>query len=221
MLQSVRRMVLDFREESFLLMYCLGNENDLLISRTNANQYPEVFAKFVNNAAKMIHEMDPDHPVCLCLGGAAGASLLNALARYAPEIDIIGINYYSRTGSFGDLWERIKNKLDKPVLITEFGSLFVTPGATFEDKQLKYHRTAWEDINRNLSGGEGQGNALGGFIFEWVDNWWQNGAPESHKGMNEFCGITSQGKGSISPYLRTLRKVYSYYQEAWGKKGTK
>ncbi|OVE76093.1 hypothetical protein BVX98_06330, partial [bacterium F11] len=32
---------------------------------------------------------------------------------------------------------------------------------------------------------------------------------------NEFHGITSQGDGSQSPYLRKLRQVYFYYQSQW------
>lgn len=216
MLISVKRMVLDFRDEPFLLMYCIGNECDLAISRTNARLYPVDFAKFVNEAVKLIHNLDPYHPVVLCLSGGVSSSMLGILSQYAPEVDIIGLNYYSSTGKFGDLWTRKKSKWDKPIVITEFGSLFVPFGQYYEDKQLAYHRSSWQDIENNLASGSGEGNALGGFIFEWVDNWWQSGDPAVHAGMNEFSGIISQGDGQLSPYLRQLRKVYSYYQQIWG-----
>ncbi len=216
MLTSVKRMVLDFREEPFLLMYCLGNECDLAISRTNARIYPIAFAKFANEAAKLIHTLDPNHPVVLCLSGGIGSSMLEILSQYAPEVDIIGINYYCSTGKFGDIWSRIKKKWDKPIVVTEYGSLVLPQSPSYEDRQLKYHRNSWPDIENNLASGSGTGNALGGFIFDWVDNWWQSGEPTVHAGINEFCGIVTQGDGNLSPYLRQLRKVYFYYQQIWG-----
>lgn len=215
MLISVKRMALDFRDEPFLLLYCIGNECDLAISRTNARLFPVDFAKFVNEAAKLIHSLDPDHPVALCVSGGVSSSILEILSQYAPEVDVIGINYYSSTGKFGDVWSRIRKKWDKPIVVTEYGSLFLPQSPSYEDRQLKYHRNSWQDVEANLAGGNGAGNVLGGFIFDWVDNWWQSGNPEIHNGLNEFCGIIAQGDGQLSPYLRQLRKVYFYYQEVW------
>jgi hypothetical protein len=65
---------------------------------------------------------------------------------------------------------------------------------------LSYHPIAWEQIYKNRAGGEGAGNSLGGFIFEWLDNWWQNGDPGIHNGDLEFMGIAGQGDGSQSPF---------------------
>lgn len=213
MIASVRQMVLDFRDEPFLLLYCIGNENNLISSHTNARLIPETYAAFVNRVARIIHELDPNHPVVLCQGGDGQ---IGAIAKYAPEIDIFGLNYYSLNGSFGNLWTKVKKRLDKPILITEYGNLHVVPGGeSFEDRQLEYHRRAWEELYNNLAGGTGEGNALGGFIFEWLDNWWQGGQPCQQNEMNEYLGISSQGNGSNSPYLRQLRKVYYYYKSAW------
>ena len=113
--------------------------------------------------------------------------------------------------------------MDKPILISEYGDhqyAYNLPlgDEAFEERQLKYHRTAWEGIQGNMAGGNGEGNCLGGFIFEWLDNWWQGGQPDTHNGMFEYFGIASQGDGSKSPYLRKLRKVYYYYKKVWNKR---
>jgi len=67
MLKSVEVMVQDFKDEPYLLMWVLGNENNMQHSftQTNSQEYPEAFAKFVNEAARLIHKLDPHHPVCL------------------------------------------------------------------------------------------------------------------------------------------------------------
>ena len=65
MMSSVKQMVLDFKDEPFLLMYCLGNENDLPIdiSHCNAGQYMEVYtncnSKFDNQGHTFGSQLDP------------------------------------------------------------------------------------------------------------------------------------------------------------------
>lgn len=213
MMESVRQMVLDFKDEPFLLFYCLGNENNLAFTQNNSREVPQVYAAFVNKAAKMIHELDPNHPVVLCQGGDGQ---MEVIAKYAPEIDIFGLNFYSLTGHFGNTWRLVKRKLDKPLLITEYGNYLVPKGGeSFEKLQLDYHTIAWEEIRDNRAGGTGEGNSLGGFIFEWLDNWWQNQKPDIQNGDLEFFGVAGQGDGSCSPFLRHLRQVYYYYKRVW------
>jgi hypothetical protein len=68
------------------------------------------------------------------------------------------------------------------------------------------------------------GNSLGGFVFVWLDDWWQDGKPLVHDLMpdgwhHEWNGIAGQGDGTQSPLLRELRQVYYTYQAMWtGKK---
>ena len=74
----------------------------------------------------------------------------------------------------------------------------------------------------------GQGNALGGVAFEWMDEWWKAYEPAIHdaKGLwtgpfpdgymhEEWLGMASQGDGKLSPFLRQLRKAYYMYQKKW------
>ena len=54
--QRMRRLVLKYRRHPALLMWCVGNESAEYC--TNLNVYDEI-----NRVARMIHELDPNHPV--------------------------------------------------------------------------------------------------------------------------------------------------------------
>jgi hypothetical protein len=98
-----------------------------------------------------------------------------------------------------------------------------------EDAQSLYHRGNWLDIEDNMAGYEqGAGNSLGGFAFEWMDEWWKNYEPSKHDKKSdvigpfpggyyyeEWFGMVGQGDGKSSPYLRQLRKVYFTYKSLW------
>ncbi|HAM40988.1 MAG TPA: hypothetical protein DCP69_06540 [Candidatus Omnitrophica bacterium] len=125
--------------------------------------------------------------------------------------------------------------MDKPVLITEFGCPAYQarhPEPVGELGQALYHLGNWIDLDSHLAG-RGAGNALGGVIFAWVDEWWKAGQPPRFspwvqdttpnwsgpfpggKNYEEWFGITSQGDGSRSPYLRQLRAAYRMYHSLW------
>ena len=223
MLASVRRMVDEHKTEPYTLIWLLGNENNLRFTNTNAARYPLEYAQFINRAAKMIHEMDPTHPVALVNGDT---QMMNYYKKYCPDVDIFGTNVYRGPKGFGSLWKEVSAQLGKPVLVTEYGGS--AAHGDDEDAQAAYHRASWLDIWANRAG-HGQGNALGGIAFEWADEWWKAGEPSKHAGIGtvgkqgvgaagwnqEYCGITAQGDGKQSPFLRQLRKVYFMYQKLW------
>ena len=219
MLKSVAAMVKDFKDEPYILMWMLGNENNYAkYTHTNAEQYPEEYAKFVNEAAKLIHSLDPHHPVCLVNGGK---QFLDVYAKHAPAVDIFGLNDY-KMFDFGNLWSDVAGVYDKPVLLTEFGTGYppIENGILREDKQAAVHKSCWLDIARHAAGKQTPGNSIGGFVFVWLDDWWQSGNPLAHDiakdGWSfEWNGMAGQGDGTQSPFLRELRKVYSTYKDLW------
>lgn len=222
MLKSVEAMVRQYKDEPYILMWILGNENDLSYPHTQASRQPEAYARFVNEAAALIKKLDDHrHPVALCSGSDA---LIGDYARFAPEVDIFGLNRYGDNG-FYELWKKLARDFDRPVVLTEFGTghPFVSNGELNEDIQARVHRRSWEDIVRHSAGHESPGNAIGGFVFEWADNWWEDG-DQWHQNVNpdksgwnhEYNGMTSFGDGSAGSLSRQLRKVYSMYKEIWG-----
>lgn len=224
MLRSVEEMVREHKDETYLLMWILGNENNLPYPRTNAAQHPEAYARFVNEAARLIKTLDRGrHPVALCNGGDA---LVEYYAKYAPEVDIFGLNLYVNFG-LNELWKKLARDWDRPVMLTEYGTGYpmVINGKLNEDFQALVHRRNWEDISLHSAGRRPPGNAIGGFAFAWADNWWEDGQkqyqninPDGSGWNHEYNGLASWGDGSSGSLTRQLRKAYFVYQELWNKK---
>jgi beta-glucuronidase len=248
MRQSVRKMVEEFKDEPYVLMWMLGNESNYgevgdpdpksnnAGLGSNAKKQPDAHYAFVNEVAAMIKEMDPTRPVGFSNGEVI---TIDILKKYSHNIDIFGCNAYRGSFGFGrSFWEDISKNLDKPVLLTEYGCPAFMAGKDSEiaeQKQLEYHQGNWEDIYNNTAG-SGFGNAIGGTIFEFVDEWWKSGlppkfSPSEHETVGDFTaafpdgwmheewlGLTHQGNGSQSPYLRQLRKAYFYYKKVWNEK---
>ncbi|MDD5291842.1 MAG: hypothetical protein PHY46_01480, partial [Candidatus Omnitrophica bacterium] len=115
--------------------------------------------------------------------------------------------------------------------ITEYGCPAYAQSMSREDAeqaQADYLLNSWEDIKENMSSETGQGNAIGGVIFEYLDEWWKAYEPSFHdkKGLfsgpfpdgfmyEEWLGLCGQGDGTLSPFLRQLRKSYYTYKEIW------
>jgi len=241
MFNSVKQMVTEYKDEPYILMWVLGNENNYggtfgnVGGVGNAGQYPSVYYSFVNKVAKWIHSVDPVHPVAICNGDTL---FLDILSRYAPDIDVFGCNSYRGACGFEHtIWNDAHKIYDRPVIITEYGCPSYIEGKTrqyMEEKQAEYDKANWEGIYYNTCG-YGIGNALGGVVFEWVDGWWKSGQPPRYspwmhevKGnwigpfpgdwsYEEWFGLTSQGDGTHSPFMRQLRKAYYVYKKLWRK----
>ncbi|OGX15963.1 MAG: hypothetical protein A2166_06815 [Omnitrophica WOR_2 bacterium RBG_13_41_10] len=229
MMESVTKMVLEFKDEPFILFWLLGNEN-IYGYACNADKYPDEFFKFANEVAQQIKSIDPEHPVAICSGDIL---FLDKFGKDAPDIDIFGTNAYRGDYGFGFLWRQVKGETNKPVFITEFGCPAYAEGKSIEQTeylQAEYHSNSWRDIEDNMAFGIGigSGNALGAVVFEWLDEWWKAYEPSQHdtKGLwagpfpdgfmhEEWLGVSGQGDGKLSPYLRQLRKAYYRYKKLW------
>ena len=172
MLDSVRAMVEDLKGEPYILMWVLGNENIYGVGN-NSPGHPEAFYEMVNRAAKLIHQLDPSRPVALANGDLLD---LNIIQEKCPDVDVMGANAYRGEQGFGrHFFSAVRSMLDKPVLITEYGCSAYAEGYTPEEAenyQAMYLANNWEDLEANMAG-RGVGNALGGVLFEFIDEWWK------------------------------------------------
>ena len=230
--KSVKAMVLDNKDEPYVLMWLLGNENNIANwSHCNAKSQPEAYAKLIGELTDMIHKLDPEHPVAVCDGD--NFNTLRQYAKYSKEIDIIAYNSYRGKYGFGSLWKGSKSILDKPIFISEFG-LFAYNSKVGEDEdlQLEYNKKCWQDIVLNSkeqyrSDNNYAGNCIGGVVFDWVDRWYMDGTPYEHNPgtqywsaspdhlqHEEWFGIVSMGNGSDT-LMRQKRKIYDYFKDAW------
>jgi hypothetical protein len=227
MLDSVLKMVKEYKDEPFILFWLLGNEN-VYGYACNADKEPDAFYKFANEAAKAIKEIDPEHPVAICNGDVL---FLDKFGKDAPDIDIFGTNAYRGDYGFGLLWQQVKESADRPVFITEYGCPAYAEGKTLDEAeafQAAYHNNAWDDIELNSAFQGGTGNSIGAVAFEWLDEWWKGYEPSVHdtKGLwvgpfpdgymhEEWLGVCGQGDGKFSPFLRQLRQAYYTYKKKW------
>lgn len=227
MLESVKEMVLEFRDEDAVLIWILGNENVYGVA-CNADKKPESFFKFANEAALLIKSLDPKkRPVAI----ASGDTLyLDVFAKNSPDIDIFGSNCYRGKYGFLDFWDEVKRVADRAAIITEYGAPSIAKDYSMiesENFQADYHKAAWADIYCN-SAGYGAGDSVGGIVFEWLDEWWKAYAPFYHdkKALfagpfldgymhEEWLGVAGQGDGKHSPFLRHLKKAYYMYEGLW------
>jgi hypothetical protein len=189
----------------------------------------------------MIHGLDTNHPVGV---GNLMTGLVEYYQEHAPSLDFIGVNCYIGPDGFGSTWEKVKQTMDRPVLITEYGcDSYYTDRGPDEEGQKDYHMGNWRDIVYNRAGAQGSGNSIGGCLFEWVDEWWkdnkmkqvdgewvykdppsaQNTEPTGDmafpdgKTQEEWLGIVGQGTGSASPYLRVPKQAYFAYKDVWNR----
>lgn len=226
MLESVKKMVLDYKDEPYILIWLLGNENVYGVA-CNADKDPDSFFKFVNKTAKMVKSLDSTRPVAI----ASGDNLfLDIFGKDCPDVDIFGTNAYRGKYGFGNLFAEVKEYAGKPIMITEYGVPAYGEGYSKDEAesfQAEYHKNCWQNMADNFTG-YGLGNALGGIAFEWLDEWWKAYEPGYHdkKGLfsgpfldgfmhEEWLGLCSQGNGKNSPFLRQLRKSYFTYKSLW------
>lgn len=182
MLESVRQMVEEYKDEPYILMWVLGNENNYggpgvpgvdSGSGCRARIQPEAYYRFVNEAAKLIKSIDPQQrPVSICNGDVL---YLDICAANAPELDIFGANAYRGEQGFGMLWQDVSDTFDRPCIVTEYGCSAYHPlwnREKAEEGQSKYLRGSWLNVEENTAGA-GAGNALGSVLFEFTDEWWK------------------------------------------------
>ncbi len=112
--QHVEEAVKRFKDHPALLVWGLGNEMEGVGSRGDS---PAIWRE-INELAKRIKALDPNHPVMTVVANV-NKHKVRAIQKYAPEVDILGVNVY---GGAGDIGRRLRAwDWTKPYTITEFG----------------------------------------------------------------------------------------------------
>ena len=158
---EVKEVLARCKAHPALLMWSLGNEINLDSADT-----PEAWS-FVNELAQLIKSEDPNHPVISVV--SFSSDVLDNIARYAPELDAVGINAY---GALPKVRETIERSAYKgPYLITEWGTdghwevTRTSWGSPIEptsaEKAELFRRRYAQDILSN------QDRCLGSYVFLW------------------------------------------------------
>ena len=111
--ETLRADILRYRDHPALLAWIVGNELDH--SSTN----PRVWDA-VEDVARMIAALDPNHPVTTALAGY-DAKIANEVLARAPSLDFLSFQLY---GSLFSLPERIRSSgFSRPFMVTEWGTI--------------------------------------------------------------------------------------------------
>ncbi|MFH0828433.1 MAG: hypothetical protein V1919_04625, partial [Candidatus Omnitrophota bacterium] len=188
--KEVADMVNLYKNEPGVLMWILGNENNYsCLGHVNPwstdevdqendpqkrkNMKARIYYSLINEIARGIHKIDYNHPVAL---GNGELIMLEAAKEYAPDVDLVACIIY-RGKSFGNLFKSLKVTFDKPLLFSEFGAdaYDALKKSEFQEMQALFLESQWRQIYDNLAKNKkGEGNCVGGTMFEWTDEWWKH-----------------------------------------------
>jgi len=189
LLSEVTKIAEDYKNTPGLLLFLLGNENNygLFWAGAETEDFPEgeeqlnavgelrgrPMYKLMNDAALKMKDIDSSHPVAICNGDVL---FLDIIAEECKDVDIYGVNMY-RGVTFTDAFDKVKEKFNKPVMLTEFGADAFNALENQEDQksQAFYMVNNWKDIYENTAGKGRAENVIGGFTFQFSDGWWKFG----------------------------------------------
>jgi len=172
------------KDHPAILMWVLGNEwnyNGLYVGSSHADSLARL-----NEAAARILAIDDTHPIVTVYGEIPSAQTVDAM----PLIDVWGINAY-RGLSFGDLFDKFAAVSDKPMFLAEYGAdaYDATMDAVNLAAQAQATGALAQEILDEAPAPGGDGQCLGGTIFEWADEWWKDGDGS----------LSAQEPGGIAP----------------------
>jgi hypothetical protein len=175
-------LVEQYRDVPGVLMFALGNENNyglewssfeienLPVGERNREKAKYLYSLY-GEVVREAKTLDPDHVFTIVNGDI---QYLDLIVEYCRGIDLLGVNAY-RGISFTDLWKRASEELGLAIMLTEFGSDAFNALANSEEQsgQARLVKGNWDEIYRKSHGKGQEGNAIGGFQFEWRDEWWK------------------------------------------------
>lgn len=173
-----------YRSTKGVLMYMFGNESNygLVWSGSNIENLPTgeqnsvkagYLYSLLEEAMAACKDIDPLRPVGFINGDTQYLEIIKDLC---PSLDILGVNAYRGYKFYDSFYESIAESLDKPVVFTEAGADAYNALLNQEDQgsQATYLTSQWYEMYQQSYGKGRSGNVLGGYVFEWIDEWWKH-----------------------------------------------
>ncbi|MEO0777427.1 MAG: glycoside hydrolase family 2 TIM barrel-domain containing protein [Bacteroidota bacterium] len=160
-LERFTEVVKEYKDHPAILMWGIGNETDLFYSDFKV-------WNAINDIAKMVHEVDPNHPTMTVTAGLDVAEVQLVKER-APHIDVYGINTYG--GLIGIDKEMRAYGWEGPYVITEWGPnghwevAKTTWGAPIEQTSSEKAASYRERYAKGIVADEEM--CLGSYVFLW------------------------------------------------------
>jgi hypothetical protein len=164
--EQSRAIVEQHKDHPAVLAWALGNELEI---GTTAGQRA-VLWKEIDEVARMIHSIDPNHPVITVVGGQY-KDMLHELNQYCPHLDAVGLNSYA---DMLTLPEDIRREgWTRPYWVTEFGprghwqsprTAWKLPIENSSTEKAEFYRKAYEHAV------QGRPQCLGSYVFHWAQH---------------------------------------------------
>ncbi|WP_439945981.1 discoidin domain-containing protein [Streptomyces sp. BBFR109] len=183
-----------YKSHPATLMWNVGNESVLGLQNCYSGSELEAqrnaYTSFVNDVAKKIHSIDPDHPVT---STDAWTGAWPYYKRNAPDLDLYAMNSYSNVCKVRQDW--IDGGYTKPYIITETGpagewevpnDVNGIPDEPTDVQKADGYTKAWNCVTAH------QGVALGATLFHYgtehdFGGVWFNLVPDGLKRLSYYA----------------------------------
>lgn len=204
MLTEFARWVEAYKSHPATLMWNVGNESVLGLqncySEAELEAQRNAYTGFVNDVAKKIHGIDPDHPVT---STDAWTGAWPYYKRNAPDLDLYSMNSYGDVCGVQEDWE--EGGYTKPYLITEGGPAGEwevpddangVPDEPTDVQKAEGYTKAWDCVTGH------RGVALGATLFHYgiehdFGGIWFNLVPDGLKRLSYYA-VKKAYSGSIA-----------------------
>ena len=171
---SFRSFVRGLKDSPAILMWNVGNEQNLPFNNGDNPYWYDLVQELAITAFEV--EGATYHPVC-----ASNGDFTN-IGNPAKRADDASLSYMDLWASniyrfdLGASFASYRTRTNKPVVLTEFGidALDHRTKREYEAVQAEFDSTNWMQI---LAASD---VCVGGTLFEFTDEWWKAGNPDSH-----------------------------------------
>jgi len=191
--ERVRKTVLKYRNHPALLLWCVGNEWS-----QEADNF-KVFGQ-VNRLARLVHELDPDHPVSTAISPDSKRAIW-LVSRQCPDVDILSVNSYGLTDRLDEFFQQ--GGWTKPYLISEYGApayweVATAPWGAPDEPDSEQKKTFVRQFYRKYIGSRPAG-CFGAYLFYWGQK-----QEETHTWFSVF-----DEQGRQTPLVGLMRELWS------------
>jgi hypothetical protein len=217
MLAEFTRWVDAYKDHPATLMWNVGNESVLGLQNCYGGEELErqrdAYTTFVNDVARAVHAIDPDHPVT---STDAWTGAWPYYQRNAPDLDLYSMNAYGDICGVREDWE--EGGYTKPYVITETGpagewevpdDVNGVPDEPTDAQKAEGYAGAWDCVTGH------RGVALGATLFHYGTEYdfggvWFNLLPGGHKRLSYYAvkkAYTGSTAGDNTPPVITDMSV--------------
>ncbi|MFI1019433.1 discoidin domain-containing protein [Streptomyces olivaceus] len=194
MLAEFPRWVQEYKDHPGVLMWNVGNESVLGLQNCyggdELERQRDAYTTFVNDVAKKIHAVDPNHPVT---STDAWVGAWPYYQKNAPDLDLYAVNAYDAVCDVRSAWEQ--GGYTKPYIVTESGppgewevpdDANGVPEEPTDQAKAEGYTDAWNCVTGH------RGVALGATLFHYGTEYdfggiWFNLLPAGQKRLSYYA----------------------------------